>query len=921
MLAKPGSSTGRSRNQPQRRKAAESPDQTLRRLQKIPCNKRCCDCNSKLPSCVNLDVGSFVCISCAGIHREHSHKVKGVGHSTFTPEEVTQMENSDNDKVNAVYLANFNPSSERLRQPQDNSDLQLLRAWIKRKYHDKKWYQDNGAPASAAQPTMAQIPPKKQTAPQGDLLGAFDAPAANAPATAASNGGWDAFGGSNQNSQGGGGGGFQAANFPQQTQQQQGGFANFDQAPAPAPQQNQNQQHGGFANFNQAPVPAPVPQQHQGGFAAFDQASAPQQQNQQQQGGFANFNHAPVPVPAPVPQQQNQQQGGFANFDQAPVPAPAPIPQQQMPQQQQGFANFNQAPAPVPIPQQQQGFANFNQAPASTLTAPPQQQQQQQPPQQQFGNFNQNHHQQQQQPSSQQDQFGSFHQQPQLQQPQQQQPQQQQFSNFNQQQQHQPSQQFGIVNQHQQPPPQQDQFGSFNQQSPQQQPGGFGDFGQQQQPIQQQQQPGGLGDSNQQEPQQQQQQRQPDSAGDPFGGLSTVEDAPLPTLEQVSSFEQQPEVQPVPTKSSEQMQQSAMAGLQKLSMSQPTVPVSGDDQQQASAPAPTTAPDVSQKQVAKYSKGQEVYYLNTGVVTKARISKVHFDDDLVPFYDVMVDGKEKQTDDTHLSLHHPIQEEIAKVLESMPEAQLKQVLDYVKNMKGPGSSGMGAFDSLGPPLSSTPTPGLSASPKPSAATMSPLPATAGTTQSQGMPSPSSVGMNYQSNMTHGAPTSSAPGNGQGLTMPDLSQQQSATSAMTAPSMAYQDGNAGMMGGGAGMSFPAPLTSSQTNTAGQGTPSSHSNYQQEHNSSMTNQNGGQPQVQMQQPHMQMGMQMQPQQQPQMQMGMQQMQPQQQQMQGQPQMQQPQMQTGMQQQVQPQQQPQAQQFQQGSAAPQGNPFDFY
>ena len=130
MLQKPGSSSGRPRPQTSsRRKTQESPEDTLRQLQRLPPNKRCADCNSRLPQCVNLSIGSFVCISCAGIHRELNNRVKGIGHSTFTAEEVEQMKQTDNEKVNAVYLARYNPSQERMRMPQDNSNQQLLRAW------------------------------------------------------------------------------------------------------------------------------------------------------------------------------------------------------------------------------------------------------------------------------------------------------------------------------------------------------------------------------------------------------------------------------------------------------------------------------------------------------------------------------------------------------------------------------------------------------------------------------------------------------------------------------------------------------------------------------------------------------------------------------------------------------------------------
>ncbi|OEU21264.1 Arf GTPase activating protein, partial [Fragilariopsis cylindrus CCMP1102] len=72
----------------------------MRKLTKLPPNKRCADCNTKLPQCVNLTVGSFICLTCSGIHREINSKIKSLGHSTFTDQEVEMMKQIGNDKVN-----------------------------------------------------------------------------------------------------------------------------------------------------------------------------------------------------------------------------------------------------------------------------------------------------------------------------------------------------------------------------------------------------------------------------------------------------------------------------------------------------------------------------------------------------------------------------------------------------------------------------------------------------------------------------------------------------------------------------------------------------------------------------------------------------------------------------------------------------
>ena len=105
MLQPPGSSSGRSKKYAtSRRKAQEvTPEEILRQLQRNAPNKRCADCGTKLPQCVNLTISSFVCIGCAGIHRELNFRVKGIGHSSFTMEEVDRLKQTDNDQVNALW--------------------------------------------------------------------------------------------------------------------------------------------------------------------------------------------------------------------------------------------------------------------------------------------------------------------------------------------------------------------------------------------------------------------------------------------------------------------------------------------------------------------------------------------------------------------------------------------------------------------------------------------------------------------------------------------------------------------------------------------------------------------------------------------------------------------------------------------------
>ena len=67
---------------------------------------------------------------------------------------------------------------------------------------------------------------------------------------------------------------------------------------------------------------------------------------------------------------------------------------------------------------------------------------------------------------------------------------------------------------------------------------------------------------------------------------------------------------------------------------------------------PTVAPSSpSSKKVAlSYKEGQQVFYKDSQGSTSAIIKKIHLDDELVTYYTIEVHGREKQTDDAHLSV-------------------------------------------------------------------------------------------------------------------------------------------------------------------------------------------------------------------------------------------------------------------------------
>lgn len=108
----------------------------LTQLLKDEDNKYCVDCDAKGPRWASWNLGIFLCIRCAGIHRNlgvHISRVKSVNLDAWTPEQIACIQNMGNSKARAVYEANF---PDNFRRPQTDSTLE---AFIRAKYEQKKY--------------------------------------------------------------------------------------------------------------------------------------------------------------------------------------------------------------------------------------------------------------------------------------------------------------------------------------------------------------------------------------------------------------------------------------------------------------------------------------------------------------------------------------------------------------------------------------------------------------------------------------------------------------------------------------------------------------------------------------------------------------------------------------------------------------
>jgi len=126
--------------------------------------------------------------------------------------------------------------------------------------------------------------------------------------------------------------------------------------------------------------------------------------------------------------------------------------------------------------------------------------------------------------------------------------------------------------------------------------------------------------------------------------------------------------------------------------SQPTVP----------PPDPSsTPPNTSANSRVKYEVGQKLEYRDSqNNISLVEVLKAHLDDNLVPFYDIkMENGREKQTDDLHLSVisaqsvnssyagadmvsKDALLSNITTLISTLNEKQLRVVEKFVKDIEG-----------------------------------------------------------------------------------------------------------------------------------------------------------------------------------------------------------------------------------------------
>ncbi|KAJ3097365.1 fumarase fum1 [Phlyctochytrium bullatum] len=128
-----------------KKKQEEEIQRGVQDLLYLPENSTCADCGDRNPQWASINLGVFLCIRCAGLHRNlgtHISKIKSVSVDVWTPEYLAVMREWGNRKANARFLSGGTAPT-----PPRHSDMEMEQ-YIRNKYDRRIYMRDGGSSSS-----------------------------------------------------------------------------------------------------------------------------------------------------------------------------------------------------------------------------------------------------------------------------------------------------------------------------------------------------------------------------------------------------------------------------------------------------------------------------------------------------------------------------------------------------------------------------------------------------------------------------------------------------------------------------------------------------------------------------------------------------------------------------------------------------